>query len=99
MKSEVKNIIENNIDHIDANEFTPPFDAALKLSVPADLLDAFYAAGVAVPTEQLFTALVGHYLVDSTALTAKEKSEKAILMQYLINRYQISIFESMLKSK
>ena len=99
MKKEVKSIIENNIDHIDANEFIPPFESALKATVATDLLDVFYEADVAVATEQMFAALKKHYIDSNTTLTETEKGNKEKFMQYLINRYQISIFESMLKSK
>ena len=99
MKKEVQNIIEANVDQIDADELVPVFNSALEVSVATDLLDVFYEADVAVAPEQMFAALKKYYIDSNTTLTETEKANKAKSMQYLINRYQISIFDSMLKSK
>ena len=42
MKKEIIDIIHKNEDNIDANEFIPPLDAALKNSVAPELLDVFW---------------------------------------------------------
>lgn len=103
MKKEVEKVIgdilNDNADSIDVGEFTPVFEVALKDGVATDVLDAFYEADVSpVPTEQLFAALKKHYIDNNSALTSEERSAKAKFIQYLINKYQISIFESMLNN-
>ena len=99
MKKEVQDIIKANVDHIDADELVPVFNSALELSVATDLLDVFCDGDVAVPPEQLFESLKKHYIDSNPALSPAEKEAKTKIIQYLINRYQISIFESMMKSK
>ena len=98
MKKEIIDIIHKNEDNIDANEFIPPLEAALKNSVAPELLDVF-GNDVPVPTEQLFAALKKHYIDNNPALTPEEKEAKTKFIQYLINKYQISIFESMLNNQ
>ena len=98
MKQEIIDIIHKNEDNIDANEFIPPLEAALKNSVAPELLDVF-GSDVPVPTEQLFAALKKHYIDNNSKLTPEEKSAKAKFIQYLINKYQISIFESILNNQ
>ena len=98
MKQEIIDIIHKNEDNIDANKFKPPLEAALKNSVAPELLDVF-GSDVPVPTEQLFAALKKHYIDNNSKLTPEEKSAKAKFIQYLINKYQISIFESILNNQ
>ena len=98
MKKEIIDIIHKNEDNIDANEFIPPLEAALKNSVAPELLDVF-GSDVPVPTEQLFAALKKHYIDNNSKLTAEEKSAKEKFIQYLINKYQISIFESIMNNQ
>ena len=98
MKQEIIDIIHKNEDNIDANEFIPPLEAALKNSVASELLDVF-GSDVPVPTEQLFDVLKKHYIDNNSTLTSEQKSEKSKFIQYLINKYQICIFESMMKKQ
>ena len=98
MKKEIIDIIHKNEDNIDANEFLQPLEIALKEGVAPELLDVF-GSDVPVPTEQLFAALKKHYIDNNSKLTPEEKSEKAKFIQYLINKYQISIFESILNNQ
>ena len=98
MKKEIIDIIHKNENNIDANEFKPPLEAALKNSVASELLDVF-GSDVPVPTEQLFDVLKKHYIDNNPALTAEEKEAKTKFIQYLINKYQISIFESVVNNK
>ena len=75
------------------------FEVALKDGVATDVLDAFYEADVSpVPTEQLFDVLKEHYIDNNSKLTPEEKSAKEKFIQYLINKYQISIFESIMNN-
>ena len=98
MKKEIIDIIHKNEDNIDANEFLQPLEIALKEGVAPELLDVF-SSDVPVPTEQLFAALKKHYIDNNSKLTPEEKSAKAKFIQYLINKYQISIFESILNNQ
>ena len=98
MKQEIIDIIHKNEGNIDANEFLQPLEIALKEGVAPELLDVF-GNDVPVPTEQLFAALKKHYIDNNSKLTTDEKTEKAKFIQYLINKYQISIFESILNNQ
>ena len=100
MNKKVSKIINDNEDNIDNNNFSPVLKEALGQGVVNDILNSIYEADVSpVPTEQLFAALKKHYIDNNSALTAEEKSAKAKFIQYLINKYQISIFESILNNK
>ena len=99
MKTEVENIIKSHLNSIDANEFSSVFEMALMDGVAMNMLDNFFEADISVPTEQLREVLKKNYIDDNPTLSPKEKHEKAMFIQYLINRYQISIFESVMKSK
>ena len=98
MKQEIIDIIHKNEDNIDANEFLQPLETALKEGVASELLDVF-GSDVPVPTEQLFDVLKEHYIDNNSKLTTEEKATKEKFIQYLINKYQISIFESIAKNK
>ena len=100
MNKIVAKIINDNEDNIDNNNFSPVLKEALGQGVVNDILNCFYEADVSpVPTEQLFAALKKHYIDNNPTLTAEEKSAKAKFIQYLINKYQISIFESILNNQ
>ena len=99
MKKEVQIILEDNAHLFDEGNFTTAFESALNSNVATDLLDNLYEADVSAPTEQLTTVLKKHYIDNNPTLTPKEKVEKETFIQYLINRYQISIFESVMKTK
>ena len=100
MKKEVQKIIEDSVDLFDNEKFAPAFERALIDSVATDLLNHLYEADVSpVPTEQLFDVLKKHYIDNNSKLTMEEKATKAKFIQYLINKYQISIFESMLNNQ
>ena len=100
MKKEVQNIIEDNVDLFDNEKFAPAFERALLDGVATDLLNHLDEADVSpVPTEQLFDVLKKHYIDKNSKLTTEEKSAKAKFIQYLINKYQISIFESILNNQ
>ena len=98
MKKEIIDIIHKNEDNIDANEFLQPLEIALKEGVAPGLLDVF-GSDVPVPTEPLFAALKKHYIDNNSKLTTEEKATKEKFIQYLINKYQISIFESILNNQ
>ena len=100
MNKIVAKIINDNEDNIDNNNFSPVLKEALGQGVVNDILNSFYEADVTpVPTEQLFASLKKHYIDNNSTLTAEQKSEKSKFIQYLINKYQISIFESMLNNQ
>ena len=100
MNKIVAKIINDNEDNIDNNNFSPVLKEALGQGVVNDILNSFYEADVSpVPTEQLFDVLKKHYIDNNSKLTTEEKSAKATFIQYLINKYQISIFESILNNQ
>ena len=52
-----------------------------------------------IPTEVLTRILKEYYIDNNSKLSAEEKAGKSKFIQYLINQYQISIFESIMNSK
>ena len=78
---------------------TPAFVDALQEGAADDMLDELNKLGIVVPTEQLTKALKEYYVDNNPKLLAEEKLAKAKFIQYLINKYQISIFESIAKNK
>ena len=93
MNETVVKILNENKANIDDNNFVTVFEEALKQGVANDVLAIFYEAGLSVPINQLADALKKHYIDNNPSIPLKEKSEKEKLMEHLINRYQISIFE------
>ena len=78
---------------------TPAFVDALQEGVADDMLDELNKLGIVVPTEQLTKALKEYYIDNNSKLTTEEKATKEKFIQYLINKYQISIFESIANNK
>ena len=75
------------------------FVDALAEGVADDMLNELNKLGIIVPIEQLAKALKEYYIDNNPKLPAEEKLSKAKFIQYLINKYQISIFESILNNQ
>ena len=78
---------------------TPVFFDALQEGVEDDMMNELNKLGIVVPIEQLTKALKEYYIDNNPKLSAEEKLAKAKFIQYLINKYQISIFESIANNK
>ena len=98
LKAEVKKILQENKANLQNEDFAPLFKDALAAGVLNEVLDAI-GTKREVPTELLTKALKEYYIDNNSALSAEEKSAKAKFIQYLINKYQISIFESILNNQ
>ena len=98
LKAEVKKILQENKANLQNEDYAPLFKDALPAGVLSEVLDAI-GTKREVPTELLTKALKEYYIDNNTALSAEEKSAKAKFIQYLINKYQISIFESILNNQ
>ena len=98
LKAEVKKILQENKANLQNEDYAPLFKDALAVGVLNEVLDAI-GTKREVPTELLTKALKEYYIDNNSALTPEEKSEKLKFIQYLINKYQISIFESMLNNQ
>ena len=71
----------------------------LVAGVLSDVLDVLNNTPANIPTEVLTQILKEYYIDNNSNLSAEEKAEKSKFIQYLINKYQISIFESIMNSK
>ena len=98
LKAEVKKILQENKANLQDEDYAPLFKDALAAGVLNDVLDAI-GTKREVPTELLTKALKEYYIDNNFALTSEEKATKAKFIQYLINKYQISIFESILNNQ
>ena len=65
----------------------------------SDVLAVLSNTPANIPTEVLTQILKEYYIDNNSNLSAEEKAEKSEFIQYLINQYQISIFESIMNSK
>ena len=98
LKAEVKKILQENKANLQNEDYAPLFKDALTAGVLNEVLDAI-GTKREVPTELLTKALKEYYIDNNSALTSEERSAKAKFIQYLINKYQISIFESILNNQ
>ena len=98
LKAEVKKILQENKANLQNEDYAPLFKDALPAGVLSEVLDAI-GTKREVPTELLTKALKEYYIDNNSALTSEERSAKAKFIHYLINKYQISIFESMLNNQ
>ena len=98
LKAEVKKILQENKANLQNEDYAPLFKDALAVGVLNEVLDAI-GTKREVPTELLTKALKEYYIDNNSALSAEERSAKAKFIQYLINKYQISIFESILNNQ
>lgn len=98
LKAEVKKILQENKANLQNEDYAPLFKDALAVGVLNEVLDAI-GTKREVPTELLTKALKEYYIDNNSALTSEERSAKAKFIQYLINKYQISIFESILSNQ
>ena len=71
----------------------------LVAGVLSDVLAVLSNTPANIPTEVLTQILKEYYIDNNSNLSAEEKAEKSKFIQYLINKYQISIFESIAKNK
>ena len=97
LKAEAKKILQENKTNLQNEDYAPLFKDALPAGVLSDVLDLI-GTKREIPTELLTKALKEYYIDNNSALTAEEKSAKAKFIQYLINKYQISIFESIMNN-
>ena len=98
LKAEVKKILQENKANLQNEDYAPLFKDALAVGVLNEVLDAI-GTKREVPTELLTQALKEYYIYNNPDLTSEEKSAKAKFIHYLINKYQISIFESILNNQ
>ena len=98
LKAEVKKILQENKANLQNEDYAPLFKDALPAGVLSEVLDAI-GTKREVPTELLTKALKEYYIDNNSALTSEERSAKAKFIHYLINKYQISIFESIMNNQ
>ena len=98
LKAEVKKILQENKANLQNEDYAPLFKDALAVGVLNEVLDAI-GTKREVPTELLTKALKEYYIDNNSALTSEERSAKAKFIHYLINKYQISIFESIMNNQ
>lgn len=80
----VAEIIKNNADRINADDFTPVVWEALEKGVAVELLEAFNEAGIIPEHEQILGALKKCYL-DRSTLPQDKKDEIERRLKHMAN--------------
>ena len=99
LKPDVEMILKKNKADLQNNIYITTLKDGLAEGFLSDVLAALNHTPANIPTEVLTQILKEYYIDNNSNLSAEEKAEKSEFIQYLINQYQISIFESIMNSK